>query len=57
MRSWGWFSCSTPIRGRISAAPPRCSPNTRLEKGDCVSEEQRGDDAETPSRIGVDHEN
>ena len=26
-------------------------------KGDCVSGEQRGGDAETLSRIGVDHEN
>ena len=37
--------------GKISAAPPLCSPNTRPEKGDCVSGEQREDDAETPSQI------
>ena len=42
---------------QILIAPPRCSPNTRPDKGDCVFGEQQGGNAETLSRIGADHAN
>src|SRR6185295_5579426 len=32
MRTYGQFSWSTTIRDKISAAPPRCSPDTRPER-------------------------
>ena len=48
---------STPIRDRISAAPPRCCLDTRPAKEECVSGEQQGGDAETLSRTGADHGN
>jgi hypothetical protein len=49
--------CSTPIQDKISAAPTRCSPNTRLDKKarECASGEQRGGAAEILSWIGVEH--
>ena len=48
---------STLIRDRISAAPPRCSLDTRPAKEECVSEEQQGGDAKTLSQTGADHGN
>ena len=41
------------------AAPPRCSPNTRLSNKPrgCVSREQQGDTVKILSRILVHHEN
>ena len=56
MRSWVRSPCSTPIRDRISVAPPRCSPDAHplgfLPRR--VSGEQRGGAAEILSRIGVE---
>ena len=50
------FPCPTPIQDRISAAPPRCSPNTRLDKGreDVYPENNMGGATEILSRIGVE---
>ena len=44
-----------PIRRKISAAPPRYSPNTRLDNKPrgCVSGEQQGGADEIPRRIGT----
>ena len=44
---------------RISAAPPRCSPNTRLgnKPRECAFGEQWEDAAEILYRIGVEHKN
>ena len=44
-----------PTRRRISAAPPHCSPNTRLDNKPrgCVSGEQQGGADEIPRRIGT----
>ena len=55
---WVRCPCSTPFRDKISAAPPRCSPNTRLGKmpRECASGEQQGGAAEILSRNGVEHE-
>ena len=55
----GPLPCRTPIRDKISATPPRCSPNTRLgnKPRGCVSREQQGDDVEILSHIEVRHEN
>jgi hypothetical protein len=55
----GSFQCSTPIGDRVSAASPRCSPDTHclglLPRR--VFGEQRGGAAEILSRIGVEHGN
>jgi hypothetical protein len=57
MRSWVRFPCSAPVRVRISAAPPRCSPDAHplgfLPRR--VSGEQRGGAVEILSRAGVEH--
>ena len=44
-----------PIRRNISAAPPRCSPDTRLDNipRGCVSGEQQGGADEISRRIGT----
>jgi len=49
----GKFSPLYPDPSRILAAPPRCSPDTRLDKKPrgCASGEQRGGAAEILSRI------
>ena len=56
MRSWVRSPCSTPVRDKISAAPPRCSPDAHplgfLPRR--VSREQRGGAAKISSRIGVE---
>ena len=56
MRSWVRSPCSTPVRDRISAAPPRCSPDAHplgfLPRR--VSGEQRRGATEILSRIGVE---
>lgn len=57
MRSWVRFPCSAPVRVRISAAPPYCSPDAHplgfLPRR--VSGEQRGGATEILSRTGVEH--
>ena len=54
---WICSPCSTPFRDKISAAPPRCSPDTRLGKKprECASREQRGGAAEILSRNRAEH--
>ena len=56
MRSWVHSLCSAPVWVRISAAPPRCSPDAHplgfLPRR--VSGEQRGGAAEILSRIEVE---
>ena len=54
----GPLPCRTPIRDKNSAAPPHCSPNTRLanKPRGCVSREQQGDAVEILSQIER-HEN
>jgi hypothetical protein len=49
--------CSTLVRGRISAAPPRCSPDTCLGKKlrGCASGEQRRGAAEILTQTGVEY--
>jgi hypothetical protein len=42
---------------RVSASRPYCSSDSTLFLPGRVSGEQRGDDAETLSRIGVEHGN
>ena len=53
---WVRSPCSTSIRDRILAAPPRCSPDAhslgKLPRR--VSGEQRGGAVEILSRIGVE---
>jgi hypothetical protein len=41
MRRWGQFQCFAPIRDRISAAPPRCSPDTRPARESVYLENNR----------------
>jgi hypothetical protein len=57
IRSWLRSPCSTLVQVRISAAPPRCSPDTRLGKKPrgCASGEQWGGAAEILTRTGVEH--
>src|SRR6187399_830468 len=54
---WVRFPCSTPVRGKISAAPPRCSPDTRLDNKprECAPGEQRGGADEILPRTKVEH--
>ena len=58
-RLWdGENSAAAPgIRDRISAAPPRCSPDTRLGKKPrgCVEGEQRGSATEILTQTGAEH--
>ena len=53
----GRLPCSASILDRVSAAPPRCSPDAHslglLPRR--VSGEQRGGAAEILSRVGVEH--
>jgi hypothetical protein len=44
-------------RDRVSAAPPRCSTDTRPSRESVLSGEQQGGDAETVSQTGVEHGN
>jgi hypothetical protein len=48
---------STSIRDRVSAAPPRCSPDTRPGRESVLFGDQQGGDTETLSRTGVEHGN
>ena len=50
------FHALLPIRDRISAAPPRCSPDAHPARESVYPENNRGN-AETPSRTGADHGN
>jgi hypothetical protein len=54
---WVHSPCSIPIRDKILAVPPRCSPDTRLGKNPrgCASEEQWGGTVEILSRNGAKH--
>ena len=56
IRTWVRFPWSAPVRDRISAAPPRCSPDTRLGKKPrgCASGEQRGGATEILSQSEAD---
>ena len=50
-----FYHALLPIRRKISAAPPRCSPDTRLDNipRGCVSGEQQGGADEIPHWIGT----